>query len=110
MKYSVQLSGLKNLEVSDENIMRAVGHAYPCTVCGELTEFVEINYEAPFCSDECLALYDEEMNEACARIATEPDYWSLNETPEEALQALIRTGVCNPDGTPKEQIVTEVHY
>lgn len=37
-------------------------------------------------------------------------FGNLNETPEESLEALIRTGVCNPDGTPKEQIVTEVYY
>ena len=39
--------------------------------------------------------------------ALEHECWWLA---QDALDALIRTGVCNPDGTPKEQIVTEVHY
>ena len=29
-----------------------------CTECGKETNLVEICYEAPFCSDECVAAYD----------------------------------------------------
>ena len=32
------------------------------------------------------------------------------ETEQEAKEALIRTGVCNQDGSPKKHIVTEVHF
>ena len=34
----------------------------------------------------------------------------LSVAAQDAVNALIRTGVCNPDGTPKEQIVTDPHY
>ncbi len=30
-----------------------------CTECGKETNLIEICYEAPFCSDECVAAYDE---------------------------------------------------
>lgn len=44
----------------------------PCTVCSELTPFVDICYEAHFCSDECLHEFDQEMNEKCNK--SEPSY------------------------------------
>lgn len=30
----------------------------PCGVCGDLTPFIEINYEGYFCSEECIAEMD----------------------------------------------------
>ena len=33
----------------------------PCCVCGEPTEFVEINYEASFCSPECMKEFEKDM-------------------------------------------------
>lgn len=33
----------------------------PCCVCGEHTEFVEINYEASFCSPECMKEFEKDM-------------------------------------------------
>ena len=35
------------------------GGLVKCHVCGKETNLHEICYEAPFCSDECLAEYDE---------------------------------------------------
>lgn len=34
----------------------------PCHVCDEITEFVEINYEGPFCSEECLAKFESKFD------------------------------------------------
>lgn len=31
-----------------------------CCVCGKPTHYVEINYEVPFCSDECVREMDEQ--------------------------------------------------
>ena len=33
----------------------------PCHWCKELTEYVEINYEAPFCSEECLLNFEKDI-------------------------------------------------
>ena len=63
MKYNIKYGHLKPLEVQD-NILRGA-HAGPCWHCGEMTEFIEINYEAYLCSDECEWAKDEEMNKAC---------------------------------------------
>ncbi len=30
----------------------------PCYICKELTEYVEINYETYFCSEECVKVMD----------------------------------------------------
>lgn len=34
-----------------------------CEICGDLTEFIEINYEAHFCSDECVSEMDKSAAE-----------------------------------------------
>ncbi len=31
-----------------------------CHVCNSFTKFVEINYQAPFCSEECVKFADDE--------------------------------------------------
>lgn len=33
----------------------------PCTWCLEPTEFIEIYYEGPFCSDECLEKFENSL-------------------------------------------------
>lgn len=35
---------------------------YPCTICGCMTEYIEINYEAPFCSEDCIWEMDRRAN------------------------------------------------
>ena len=37
-----------------------------CCVCGAQTEFIEICYEAPFCSEECVAEMDRRCDERVA--------------------------------------------
>lgn len=32
-----------------------------CSVCGKLTQFIEINYEGYFCSSECLYEFEKKM-------------------------------------------------
>lgn len=29
-----------------------------CCICGKPTKYIEINYQAPFCSDECIREMD----------------------------------------------------
>lgn len=69
MKYNIKYADLKPLEVRD-NILRG-RVAKPCWHCGELTEFIEINYEAPLCSEECDWAKTEEINERCKDSADE---------------------------------------
>lgn len=35
---------------------------YVCCICGKPTHFIEINYEAPFCSDECIHEMDKQSD------------------------------------------------
>ena len=53
MKYHDRYPNMKPLEDECDNIMRGV-IAGPCTWCGKPTHYIEINYEAWFCSEECL--------------------------------------------------------
>lgn len=39
----------------------------PCCMCGSLTTFCEMNYQAPICSEECLRNLDEQAYIACMR-------------------------------------------
>ena len=32
-----------------------------CAQCGRITNFVELNYQAHFCSDECVEAFDNEV-------------------------------------------------
>lgn len=60
-KYSYQknYARLRCYEVIG-GIMRS-NQKSPCCVCGEPTEFVEINYEASFCSPECMKEFEKDM-------------------------------------------------
>ena len=71
MKYNIKYHDLKPLEVRD-NILRG-RIARPCWCCGEPTEFVEINYEAPLCSEECEWAIDKVINEKCKEIFSDDD-------------------------------------
>lgn len=37
----------------------------PCTICGKPTKFIEICYESPYCSKECLEIEDKRCEEWC---------------------------------------------
>jgi len=52
MKFLDKFKDLKYLE-EDEGILRGK-NPVPCGICGELTIFIDLCSEAPFCSDECL--------------------------------------------------------
>lgn len=60
MRYEKRYPRMKYMEEQD-GIMRAPGKE-PCCVCGRLTEFAEINYGAPFCSEECLANFENRID------------------------------------------------
>lgn len=57
MKYNQKYAWMRPALDEDHNIIRGT-KAIPCCICGELTEFAEINYEAPICSDECMDILD----------------------------------------------------
>lgn len=42
------------LEVFDDNMLLGAT-SFSCWHCGNKTRWVEINFEAPLCSDECVA-------------------------------------------------------
>ena len=63
MKFSEKYPNLKHLEDTREGIMRVNGLPHRCCVCGKLTNYIEINYEAPFCSEECLLAFEAGMDE-----------------------------------------------
>ena len=35
---------------------------HKCCICGKPTRYIEINYQAPFCSDECISEMDRRSN------------------------------------------------
>ena len=37
-------------------------HLEPCLHCGDMTEFYQIDFDAPFCSHECIKAKIKEMN------------------------------------------------
>lgn len=37
------------------------GEGRPCHVCKDYTEYVDIDYEGPFCSHECLAKFEKSI-------------------------------------------------
>ena len=57
MKYKDKYPYMQPISEEHNNIIRC-REQRRCCVCGHLTEYVEINYEAFFCSEECLAVMD----------------------------------------------------
>lgn len=56
MLYDEKYKGMKPVEEA-RNII--YGHKErPCIICGRMTRYIEINYEAHFCSEECLKEMD----------------------------------------------------
>lgn len=35
---------------------------HKCCICGKPTRYIEINYQAPFCSDKCISEMDRRSN------------------------------------------------
>ena len=69
MKFIDKFPHLKYLEV-DEGILMGK-NPVPCHMCGELTTYIDVCAEAPFCSEECMGKFYMEIDEY---IRTHPDY------------------------------------
>lgn len=54
----------KSEEVSVETSLFYSGRYYDCFVCHEITPFIEINFEAHVCSEECRNIMYENYDEA----------------------------------------------
>ena len=52
MKYAEKFEDMEYLQ-EDEGILKGKNPVH-CAICGELTIFIDLCSEAPFCSDECL--------------------------------------------------------
>jgi len=59
MKYDKMLPGMRHLQVC--GCMMYSEKQGPCTICGNLTHFIEINYEGWFCSSECMDIFEKNM-------------------------------------------------
>lgn len=57
MKYIDKFPDMKPIFDEREGIIRGQSNML-CCVCSQNTEYIEINYEAPFCSEECVAEMD----------------------------------------------------
>ena len=44
------------------------GRHYECAVCHDITPFIEMNFEAHFCSEECVIKYEKIYSEALLNI------------------------------------------
>lgn len=66
MKFIDKYSTMKPLAEEHNGVMRGCGIA-KCYICHQPTEFIEINYEAYICSDECLNKLDDLYFEALER-------------------------------------------
>ena len=62
MLFEKKYPNMKPINEEHRNIMRGK-EAQPCCVCGRMTTYIEINYEAYFCSDECVNKMDKEVYE-----------------------------------------------
>ena len=62
MKYSAKFPDMNCYDDERENMIRG-RDMLPCIICGDDTEFVEINYEARLCSEECVAEMDRVASE-----------------------------------------------
>ena len=69
MKFIDKFPHLKYLEV-DEGILMGK-NPVPCHMCGELTTYIDVCAEAPFCSEECMEKFYIEIDEY---IRTHSDY------------------------------------
>jgi hypothetical protein len=52
MKYVEKYKNLKHMDVVEQHLLY-VKNDKKCHSCGSITHFVDIGFEAPFCSEEC---------------------------------------------------------
>ena len=74
MKYADKFPDMKPILDVCENMIRG-GDTKPCLICGSPTEYIEINYEARLCSEECVAEMDRRADDAFKRYLTSDDPW-----------------------------------
>lgn len=72
MRYIDKFPDMKPIFDERENIIRGES-IKPCIVCGCSTEFIEVNYEARLCSEECVAEMDRRAIDAFKRYMDDKD-------------------------------------
>ena len=66
MKFTDKYSDMKPIDDVCNGIMRGT-EMKPCLICNDPTEYIEINYEAHFCSEECVKKMDATYFEECKK-------------------------------------------
>lgn len=66
MKYADKFPDMKPIFDVCDGMMRG-RTMKPCIICGNPTEYIEINYEARLCSEECVFEMDRRAHEAIMR-------------------------------------------
>ena len=74
MKYADKFPDMKPILDVCESMMRGRS-VKSCIICGSPTEYIEINYEAHLCSEECVAEMDRRYNEAFKYYMSCEDPW-----------------------------------
>lgn len=68
MKYDEKFRDAEYLDQVQGGIFKGHGKQ-PCFICGELTEFVDMDYQAHLCSEECSTELDQRALKACLESA-----------------------------------------
>ena len=63
-KFDLKYPHLHHLEMSEDDAVLYSDDHGPCFVCGCDTHYIEINYQAWLCSEECERMLDEEYRDA----------------------------------------------
>ena len=69
MKFEIKYPDLKYLE-EEEGLIKG-RNPVPCGICGELTTFIDLCSEAPFCSEECMEKFYRDYWEEETKFHTE---------------------------------------
>lgn len=122
MLFSEKYPDMVRIDEVKDGIMRS-NETCPCSICGHPTEYIEINYEGYFCSDECVDEMDRMAEEhtgkmECRILKAEGTFYvpmKDGETKEEAMDrfddavsidevefAVYKVSVINDDGTEIE--------
>lgn len=73
-KYTELYPDMKPIE-DERNCICRGNVKHPCCICGDETEYFELNYEAHVCSEECLKELDEQYDKASRANHSEKSYW-----------------------------------
>ena len=65
MLFTEKYPNMKPIKDCSLNIMRGT-IKQPCCICGKLTEYIDICYEAYFCSTECQNKMDDDFYDSLA--------------------------------------------